>query len=632
MSGNIQRLSVFIILLFLINLIGSGRVFAAVVAQPLDSPVNDIAGMISGNQENQASGLVIGALAASAPAAKAANVETLPMWLMTAVGLLIAAAIVVVWAYVQRSRILKQLDEVDEWRDRLLGELNDFSVGIEWKKEPLKVRERYLQILTALDDMKKDAIADVELILADAEETLGKFRFRRGREIIQEAKVKLQRIEDDFFQLGRRTEKLSETLGDIRSLTAEVEEQQLKIERRLDELRIQYSASFHAIKEQVNQFSKESLEIRQMWEKGEFEPCKDKLLKLYEGQKNLFEAIQKLPFLRQTIEKDLHQEIRQLDDDCTEMMDQGYTNRGELFAAALAKIKSRAEQLPTLFEDGRTSDVESEVAGIREQIESVYQSMEEIVTSRQQYRKYLDQLPYQLSVLEEDEKYLKTELDDLSQRYQVEEGEAFQYYQQIPEVLAEISHALSQAAGAADEDASFERSRETLAQASERAAVMIERRETVMSELKEFRKGELTARQTVGKLKTDVVRVELQLKRVHLPGIPEEVCNQIKITRDSIVAVEYGLEEVPLNMQKVEHFMKEARDQVITLLENAAEMIRICKETEEKIQRTNRFRRYDREIAGLLSHSEKAFRNCQYEEAFELANKAYHLAAERFDN
>jgi septation ring formation regulator len=625
MSGNIQRLSLFLLFIFFINIIGSGRVFAAAYPQSLDSPVNDVAG-------NKANGLVTGTVAASAPAVQAGNVEKMPLWLMIGICLLIVAVVIVVWAYVQRSRILKELDEVDEWRDRLLSELNAFSVGVEWKKEPLKVRERYLHVLTALDDMKKDAIADVELILADAEETLGKFRFKRGKEIIQEAKVKLQRIEDDFFKLVRRTEKLSETLNDISSLTAEVEEQQTRIERRLDELRIQYSASFHSMKEQVNQFSKQFHESKDMREKGEFEQCKDMLLKLHDSQKSLFEAVQKLPFLRQTIEKDLHQEIRQLDEDCREMIQQGYTNREEVFAATFAKIKSRADQLPTAFEDGRTSDVEIEVTSIREEIESIYQSMEEIVTSRQQYRQYLDQLPYQLSILQEDEKYLKSELDDLSQRYQVEDGEAFQYYQQIPEVLAEIAHALLQAAGAEDEDTSFERSRETLAQASERAAVMIERRETVMNELKEFRKGELTARQTVGKLKTDVVRVEQQLKRVHLPGIPEEVRNQIKISRESLDAVEYGLEEIPLNMQKVDHFLKEARDQVITLLENAAEMIRICKETEEKIKRTNRFRRYDREIAGLLNRSEAAFRKCQYDEAFELADKAYHLAAERFEN
>ncbi|WP_211236982.1 septation ring formation regulator EzrA [Aneurinibacillus terranovensis] len=596
--------------------------------------VKEINNEIKTYQQKKASGQIVSNTAqteaAPAQSTAAASNGQWPLWFIIGFAILLIAIVVVVWAYFRRSLLLKEVDEVDTWRGKLLDELNAFDVGTEWKKESTKVRERYLDILTSLDDLKKDAIADVELILVDAEETIGKFRFRRGREIIQEAKARLQRIEDSYFQLGRRANKLTETLKDIETLKGEVGQQRQKIERRLDELRIQFNASFHSMKDRLNQFIKEEQEIKESQENGNFEETKTKLQKLHEEQKSLFEAVQKVSLLRQTIEKDLDQEIRQLDEDYREMLQEGYTDGEEFFAGKLVKIRGEADKLPKLFEDGKVAETEQVIVKVREEIESVYQAMEEIVTSRHQYQRFLQELPYQLSVLREDKSYLMSELADLAERYQVEDGEAFHYSQQIPEVIAEIEHALEQVA-LTEEAERYKRNRETLAQAAERANSMIERREVVLNELKEFRAGELAARESLTKLRSDVARVEQQLKRLHLPGIPESVLNSSRISRQALATVEHGLEEIPLNMQKVEHFLKEATEQVIQLLENATNTIRFSNEAEEMIQRTNRFRRYDKEIANLLSQAEQAFRRGEYEEAYQLARKASDIAAERFE-
>jgi septation ring formation regulator len=557
------------------------------------------------------------------------SVTSWPLWLLFGLVVIAGAIVGIILAYTKRGRVLKEIDEADEWRVKVAEKLNSFEIDSSWKKEPGRIKEKYLAILTSLDDLKKDAIADVELILVDAEENIMKFRFKRGREIIQEAKNKLFRIEEEERNLHTRLNKLRETLKDIEALKEDMGQLHQKNERRLDELRIQYSVSFHTLKEQMNQFDRENQNIKQLEEKGEFDEACSRLQMLVDQQRGLLELLQKVPLVRQTIVKDLDQEIRQLSEDAKEMVNEGYVSGEEFFAARIVKIRGKSEKLPLLFEEGKVTEAEELIMKIREDIESVYQTMEEMVRNRHQYRQYLHELPYQLTVLKQDQEYLSGELHDLSQRYQVEDGEAFHYYQQIPEVIADIENALEQISTSEEQD-NYERHGETLTQVADRVMQMMERRELVMKELKDFRHGEDVAHEELQDLRKSVARVEQQLKRVHLPGIPYSVSSHVQICRQAIVNAEESLQEIPLNMQKVEHVMQEVKEHVSTLLENAAEMLRDVRMAEDKIQRTNRFRRYDKEIAQFLKAAEDAFRNAEYAEAHELADQAFRLAQERY--
>jgi septation ring formation regulator EzrA len=380
----------------------------------------------------------------------------------------------------------------------------------------------------------------------------------------------------------------------------------------------------------MNQFDRESQAVKQSEEKGDFEEARNRLQELVERQQALMELLQKVPLVRQTIVKDLDQEIRQLDEDAKEMVEGGYTSGEEFFAARLVKIRGKAEKLPLLFEEGKVTDAENLILEIREDIEAVYQTMEEIVTNRHQYRQYVNELPYYLNILKQDEEYLSGELSDLSQRYQVEDGEAFYYYQQIPEVAADIENTLEQIS-ASESGENYDRHGETLTQVTERVTQMMERRDLVMKELKEFRQGERMAREEVHDLRGSVARVEQQLKRLHLPKLPYGITSNIQLSRQAIGTVEEALQEIPLKMQKVDHLLKEAKEQVATLLEDGARMIRDIRMTEDKIQRTNRFRRYDKEIAAFLQTAETAFREAEYEEAHEAADQAFRLAQEKYD-
>lgn len=553
----------------------------------------------------------------------------IPFWM---VFVIITILLIFSWGFFlfkKRKGILNEVKEIEQWMGRISGITEVPGLDPEWKKKPNKVKDRYLSILTSLDEFKADAITDLQLIIMDVDEALKGYHFKKCHKNLEEARRKLKVLEEEMRNHYEHISLLRDVINEVESLNGESGQVRQKAERRLDELRFQYGYAFHSLKERLNRFDREFMNIKEKEEQGNFEEVRDRLQQLLQDNQTFIEILRRLPVVRQMLEKELNQEIRQLDEDVQELVDGVFGGESESIHAELVKIKGKNTKLPRLFEDGKIEEAEQLIIEVREDIEKLYEKMESIVTGYQQYFTHLQELPHYLGLLKDDRTYLTEELNDLSARYQVSGGDVFLYNRQIEAIITEIESALQKTA-ASQEKVSYLRYKEAIASLTERAGTIINQRDEIIQELKEFRKGETQALEEMQQLKSDIARVEQQLKRLHLPGIPEGVKHSIALSHHTVLEVEKSLAEIPLNIEKVNHYLKEASSQVIDLLERATEMIQLSQETEEKIQQTNRYRRQDSEIEGLLREAEKAFRSLDFEESFRLADMALEISKSKY--
>lgn len=556
------------------------------------------------------------------------NTLGFPLWVVICIIAIFSIVILYYFVYRKRRSILFSLEEIEQWIGQTNAKTEIPGLDPEWKKKPAKIKDRYLSMLTVLNDSKTDTLTDVQYILMDVDEDLKRYKFSRCMRNLEDGKRKLLIFEENRNEQIKKIRDFGEIIEEIEALKIEYGQIRQKVERRLDELRFQYGFAFHSLKEHLNRFDRESQNIKEEEDKGNFEEVRDRLHVLLEQNKDLMATLHKVPSLRQTIEKEIGQEIRQLDEDAQEMVQGGYGGDPDAIYAELVKIKGKSQKLPRFFEEGKINDTENLLFEIREDIENFYNKMEEIVTGYQQYLTYLEELPHYLKLLKDDRTYLTEELNDLSERFQVNGGEISLYNRQIDAIINEIESSLAKTA-ATGEKLSYLRYNEGIASIAERANGLISQRDQMILNLKEYRKGETQALEEIQQFKCDVARVEQQLKRLHLPGMPEEVKNSIESCRRSIFEVEHSLNEVPLNMEKINHYLKESRGQVINLLEKATETIQLSQNTEELIQQTNRYRRFDSEVDELLKEAEKAFRNLEFSESYQLAERANTLAREK---
>lgn len=553
----------------------------------------------------------------------------IPDW-MVIIGITILIVLVLLFYIYNRKRnILKKLNQIEEELNKIISNHEIPGLDPEWKKSPLKVKERYHYLIDSLNQLKADTMTDIELITLDVEEDLRGLHFKKCEKNIESAYRKIKVLEEKLEEYFLKIKTFGEVIKDIERLKTDYNLIRQKVERRIDELRFQYGYSFHYLKELLNGIDREYLHISEVEEEGHFEEVRSKLEALYNRNKHLMEILQRVPALRQTIEKEISQELRQLYDDVKEMVQGDYGGDPDAIYAEMLKIKRKADQLPRLFEDGKIEEGERKVIEIRDDIENLYKTMENIFESYHQYCSYLSELPHYLQLLKDDSTYLTEELNDLSERFQVNDGDVFYYNCQIDALITEIEGALDKIAATGDR-VSYLRFKDMVVSVADRAKKLLEQREKMIQELKDLRKGETLALEEIRQFKSDVARVEQQLKRLYLPGIPEGVKQGIHLVRNAIANVEKSLNDIPLNMGKINHYLKEARSQTIELLERATEMIQFSQNTEEKIQKTNRYRRYDREIESLLYAAEMAYRSLDFAEASRLADEAYEIAKTKY--
>ena len=452
----------------------------------------------------------------------------IPVWVVFVIITILLIFSLVFFLFKKRKEILNGVKEIDQWMGRISGITEVPGLDPEWKKKPTKVKERYLSILTSLDELKADAMTDLQLIIMDVDEALKGYHFKKCYKNLEEAKRKLKILEEEMRNHYEDITLLGDVLSEMESLHEESGQVRQKAERRLDEQRFQYGYAFHSLKERLNRFDREFMNIKEEEEQGNFEEVRDRLQKLLQDNKTFLEILQRLPIVRQSFEKELNQEIRQLDEDVQEMAVGVFGGESESIHAELVKIKGKNQKFPRFFEDGKIEEADQLIIEVREDIESLYEKMEQIVTGYQQYYTHLQELPHYLGLLKDDCTYLTEEINDLSERYQVSGGEVVLYNRQIESIISEIESALQKTA-ASQEKVSYLRYKEAIASLTERAGSIINQRDEIIQELKEFRKGEIQAREEMQQLKSDIARVEQQLKRLHLPGIPEGVKHSIGI-------------------------------------------------------------------------------------------------------
>ncbi len=112
------------------------------------------------------------------------------------------------------------------------------------------------------------------------------------------------------------------------------------------------------------------------------------------------------------------------------------------------------------------------------------------------------------------------------------------------------------------------------------------------------------------------------IQESNLPGMPTSYELMVVQAKESLSDVKEKLDEKPLNMNAVMHYLDIASvavSRVREATENLTEQVHLA---EKVIQYGNRYRRQYPSVAAALSEAEKKFRNYQYEDALEQAATA----------
>jgi septation ring formation regulator len=544
----------------------------------------------------------------------------LPSWLYILIGLVIFISTAGLYVYTKRKRLFKEMDEIEDWMDSIEDKLKQFKV------EPLlKKKDKGDPIILFTEKVRKDLLPTAEFTLLESESMCDRFRFGKASLLLKQAKEVLEQIDQDISQLQSKLFQAKVVQDECQQLTAEIIKTCRVVERKLDEARFQYGVSFHELKESLNKVEEW---IQSLSEEGKtnnassLEELKDKKNTLVE----ILKQIDRFPEVKEEIAVTLEKELNQLQQGLLEMVDNGYQIPND-FQMELEQMQDKASFLLGYLEDGRMESALNGLNGIKERMDAIYDQIEELVTKKNLIHHYLSELPSMLASLNEERKQLKEELEELSLRYRVQEGSIFTYYMELQKVCkyAEDQLYLAEQLNTGN-DLEFIQCADMLASVEKSIESVLSLRDQAQQELEELRQGEYDAQDAFLLLQANIARIEQQIRRENLPDTPPALLMMMEEGKESLIEIDRALQQIPLELHRVNQLVKMAKESNAKLIHHAESIFYHCRKAEEKIQQTNRYRSYWKEVNELLTDAETSFRQLDFEKAHLLARQAEELA------
>lgn len=142
------------------------------------------------------------------------------------------------------------------------------------------------------------------------------------------------------------------------------------------------------------------------------------------------------------------------------------------------------------------------------------------------------------------------------------------------------------------------------------------------SMLQALRKDELNARDKLAELKRMMAEIKRAIRKNNIPGLPESFVEQLQTAQQSFEKVSNALEEIPLDMDRVQTYLNDAVSIIEQLKENTDEIIAQVCLVERLIQYGNRYRSTYSGLDKKLKEAEQLFRNYEYSKSLEQAAAA----------
>ncbi len=544
----------------------------------------------------------------------------MPWWMMMLFALLVSLILYAAYSLWQRRRLLSEIDGIDEWKEELNRKLVEFQ-------SDAGHREILHQLKNDLEEISGNLFPEVEEMLIDAEDYCDRLRYGRGWEMVQQAGAILQQVEATLQSFRKRVETNHRLGDDNKRLFEEWKELHRLADKKLHEQRHKLGLSFSSIDERLRTLDEKTEDLKNQLELSEDRQILHETLSQYvEIARKTLREIEEIPSVRKALEEEFPHDLELLKTDIQSFYEDGFEHDEDLNDVPETLQKTWKSIIP-LLDEGKIEEVRTRLSSMRDTVDHVYQLMEDAVVIRRELDKLQQSIPRQLQMLQDEQTRLQHEIEDLKERYDIEREEVREYLDQIAVSSQQLQEKYQQAENLFEqEEKDYDKLLEMYRDISKRVEEALTVKSEMVQQMNRLRSGEMDAKEKWQQLRKSLASARQQLKRSNLPGIPDEINNALAVAYSSLEEVGNLLQQSPIPVNKIEHYIEEAAERVDAAVEQIDKAIDYCHKAEETIQHTNRFRASDVQIENLLVRAESAFRSLDFEESYRLASEAQERA------
>ncbi|MFC0187862.1 septation ring formation regulator EzrA [Fictibacillus aquaticus] len=472
------------------------------------------------------------------------------------------------------------------------------------------------------DEMVTATLPGLEEDLFDAEEYADKYRFGKAREIIRQARRTIDSV----------SSRIEIITGEINELITSEElnrEQIIEAKEQFLQAKKYYLTHLRSLGQTASVFDKEFEDIQHKFD--EFEQLTSAGSHL-EARQILVESanrlhvtktkMQAVPELLVSVQSDLPSQLRNLREGFHEMEQQGYVLNHIVIEKEIEQLTQDLAEVTEKVYRIETEDSQKELDEMFSKVDQLYELLENEVVSKQFVLKEKEIIAEILNDMRIGMENLREETDIVSLTYQIDHNES-----EMQKKIEKLYNKLQNRFNLIEESIvtkkdSFSVIREMIEEMKSQLDELQRSQKIYQEMLLNLRKDELHTKEKLKELRRKLLEARRMVQKSNLPGLPEHYLVTIGKAEEYIIEVSKKLDEKPLEIAEVSYVLEKALEAVEEGYDETAKMIETAQLAEQLIQYGNRFRSSYQNVSIRLIEAEIAFRNCQYEDALQIAGSA----------
>ncbi|WP_413379056.1 septation ring formation regulator EzrA [Alkalihalobacillus sp. 1P02AB] len=518
-----------------------------------------------------------------------------------------------------RKKIYQEVDRLEGWKNEILNRPIPEEISRVKRLHMSGETEQKFELWrNDWDEIVGTILPDIEEELFNIEESANKYRFKRAKGIVTHIDQRLTSIEeqlkvmlDDVQNFVESEEKNRTEIGVIRSKFQELEKDLLR-------KRGSYGLTVEALDQSLLEIEEGLSEFDKATKDGNYLKARTILGDVQKKLEISSVQMEQIPTLLVQLQATLPVECKNLRLGINEMEQSGYYLKSLNFENRIQNIEKELEAYIVQLKELELDGIEEGLTKISEQIEQMYLTLEEEVDAK---KAVLEKIPEQKDRLME----LDTKLQDLMAEtshvqlsYRITDEE-LKIQEKIRKKLQETTKQLQVIVDVSEnEKQTFTSIQEMMEKWVEAIDQIKEEMNKAKENLDTLREDEWKAKETITELRQILIDNKRMIRKSNIPGLPLIVLEKLKQGEEILTKTTKQLEQVPLEMGRVNALIKDAVEIIHDNEKVITETIEQADLAEKLIQYGNRYRSQSENVYQALTEAEQLFRSYHYEEAIEL--------------
>ncbi|EZH66714.1 hypothetical protein DH09_01880 [Bacillaceae bacterium JMAK1] len=538
------------------------------------------------------------------------------MIIVIAIGLLLVAGIAYgAWF---RRKIYQRVDALDKRKNAVMNEpIADEISRVKGLTISGETEQNFERWRSAWDTIVEDRFQEIELQLFDIEEAANKYQFKKANEAIDRASENLDHVESEIALIRSEVDELVSSEQQNRNEIDDVSDRLKDTRALLSRQSRALGEASATIQEHVEQCKEELEAYFEDTKAGNYMSARKRLIALTEQMEQVNKWLETIPGQLVEINVNIPSELNQIVAGMDEMEENGFDLDHFTLKEDVAELRQLLPNIKDETEKLHVDYVEEKIQVIKQQIEEMYDTLEQEVESRSIVEKQVQQLHKRYKKVNDSIVQLEQEQRRVKESYRLPEREQ-NVYEQVAKELQDTEKEQRVFQDLHEHrKQSFIDLKATLSRHEERIETIENDVKESMVRLEELRSDELKAYEELALLRKKIMEVQMKIQKSHLPAVPEMLISELDQSKRELEKATALLEMTPLEMKAVKDALELGQHQVGKAVMTVQATIQSAAWAERLLQFGNRYRNQYPSLLDELHAGEWEFRNGFYEEAIE---------------